>query len=71
MNNKNLLQTVKFAIIFAAIVISYLFALNGRYSYCDDFVFFDKWTKGTVILFNETGQLQEPTIIQEDPDTIG
>lgn len=39
MNNKNLLQTVKFAIIFAAIVISYLFALNGRYSYCDDFVF--------------------------------
>jgi hypothetical protein len=50
MNNKNLSQTIKFAIIIVAIVISYLFALNGRYTHCCGVVFFDKWTKEAVIL---------------------
>ena len=35
-----------------ALVVAYLFALNGRYIQVDDDYYFDKWTK-TIIVINK------------------
>lgn len=49
-SHKNTLVSgiVKGVFLVIALVIAYLFALNGRYIQEDDGVYFDKWTKSIV-----------------------
>ena len=37
--------TIKVLFLVFALIVAYLFALNGRYIYMDNEYFFDKWTK--------------------------
>lgn len=54
MNHNNLYRNtqiagiVKGVFLVIALVIAYLFALNGRYIQVDDDYYFDKWTKSMV-----------------------
>ena len=49
MNNKHysvsVLQAIKVLLLVLALIVAYLFALNGRYIQVDDEYYFDKWTK--------------------------
>ena len=49
-SHKNTLVSgiVKGVFLVIALVIAYLFALNGRYIQVDDDYYFDKWTKSMV-----------------------
>lgn len=38
-------QTIKVLFFMFALIVAYLFALNGRYIKIEDDKFFDKWTK--------------------------
>ena len=38
-------QTIKVLFFAVALIIAFLFALNGRYMKIDDEYYFDKWTK--------------------------
>lgn len=38
-------QTIKVLFFAVALIIAFLFALNGRYMKVDDEYYFDKWTK--------------------------
>lgn len=38
-------QTIKVLVFAVALIIAFLFALNGRYMKIDDEYYFDKWTK--------------------------
>ena len=49
----NAKEVVKCAIVFIALVIAYLFALNGRYTKVDVDAHFDKWTKTILIIGKE------------------
>ncbi len=44
-------QTIKVLFFMFALIVAYLFALNGRYIKIEDDKFFDKWTKTTPIVF--------------------
>lgn len=38
-------QTIKVLLLLLALIIAFLFALNGRYSHVGGLLYFDKWTK--------------------------
>lgn len=49
-------QIIKLFVVIIALIIAYLFALNGRYTKIyDDSAFFDKWTKKIIGFDEETG----------------
>lgn len=41
-------QTIKVILCLFALIVAYLFALNGRYSYTGGLIYFDKWTNTMV-----------------------
>nr|DAK08460.1 MAG TPA: hypothetical protein [Caudoviricetes sp.] len=43
-----IVQTIKLLFFAFALIVAYLFALNGRYTKIDDVLFFDKWKKTIV-----------------------
>lgn len=43
-----IVQTIKLLFFAFALIVAYLFALNGRYTKIDDVLFFDKWKKTLV-----------------------
>lgn len=55
---KNLTLLIKIAIAIVAIIICYLFALNGRYSEDDNGFCMDKWTKKGLYFSEETGKYE-------------
>lgn len=48
----SVLQAIKILLCICALVLAYLFALNGRYVKEDDEYYFDKWTKTILIIEN-------------------
>lgn len=57
MNNKHytsvsVLQAIKILLCICALVLAYLFALNGRYIKEDSEYYFDKWTKKILVIEN-------------------
>ena len=52
-------RTAKVLFLVLMLVIAYLFALNGRYSHTDQDLYFDKWTKQTLIFNPDTGCFEE------------
>lgn len=38
-------QTIKVLFFAFALIVAYLFALNGRYNHIGGYLYFDKWTK--------------------------
>lgn len=55
---KNLTSLIKIIIAIAAIIICYLFALNGRYSEDDNGFCMDKWTKKGLYFYKETSKYE-------------
>ncbi len=45
-----ILQVLKIFICICALILAYLFALNGRYTKEDDEYYFDKWTKTILVI---------------------
>lgn len=45
-------QNLKILFCICALIIAYLFALNGRYTKEDDEYYFDKWTKTILVIGN-------------------
>lgn len=45
-------QTIKVLVFVFALIVAFLFALNGRYMKVSDYELFDKWTK-TIILIEK------------------
>lgn len=43
-------QTIKVLFLILALIVAYLFALNGRYIKEDDEYYFDKWTKTILVI---------------------
>lgn len=43
-----IVQTIKLLFFAFALIVAYLFALNGLYTKIDDVLFFDKWKKTIV-----------------------
>lgn len=63
-NNKNkpnlsdaIFQTTKALILIFALLISFLFALNGRYHVHNEGMYFDKWTK-TIIFVDRVKEIK-------------
>ena len=50
-------QTIKALILIFALLISFLFALNGRYHVHNEGMYFDKWTK-TIIFVNRVKEIK-------------
>ena len=48
----SIMQVLKILFCIAALVLAYLFALNGRYVREDDELYFDKWTKTILVIGN-------------------
>ena len=46
-------RTIKVSFLVFALIVAYLFALNGRYDHIDDVYYFDKWTK-TILEIDRT-----------------
>lgn len=68
---KNTAPLIKIVIAIAAIIICYLFALNGRYSQDDDGFCMDKWTKKGLYFSEETGKYESIQKIKAlEGDTI-
>ncbi len=44
-SKKDISQTIKVLFLILALIVAYLFALNGRFIKIDDEYYFDKWTK--------------------------
>lgn len=45
-------KTIKVLFLVFALILAYLFALNGRYVKEDDEYYFDKWTKTILVIEN-------------------
>lgn len=43
-------RTIKVSFLILALIVAYLFALNGRYIKEDDEYYFDKWTKTILVI---------------------
>lgn len=50
-------RTIKVSLAVFALIVAYLYALNGRYIHVEDDVFFDKWTE--TMLFVEKERVVE------------
>ena len=50
-------QTIKVLILIFALLISFLFALNGRYHTHREGIYFDKWTK-TIIFVDRAKEIR-------------
>lgn len=53
-----IVQTIKLLFFAFALIVAYLFALNGRYTKIDDVAFFDKWKNKIIVLDEETGYFE-------------
>lgn len=51
-NRTAVLQVLKILFCICALILAYLFALNGRYTKEDDEYYFDKWTKTILVIEN-------------------
>lgn len=63
-NNENkphlsdaIFQTIKVLVLLFALLISFLFALNGRYHVHNEGMYFDKWTK-TIIFVDRVKEIK-------------